>query len=99
MKTNFEKISERRSPHQLAIILLFISIALQFFYGIGTLAETIYLRWIGAEIYESDPDVLKQKKMGKIVLTRTVFAVVGFIIAILTIVVGAFTDDLWYKYL
>ena len=74
--------------------MLFLSIGLQFFYGIGTLAEAILLRSIGGEIYESDPEVIRQKKMGKIVLTRTVFAVMGFIIAILTIVVGAFTDDL-----
>ena len=66
-----DAFSERRSPHQLAIILLFISIALQFLYGIGTLAETIYLKWIGAEIYENDEDEVRNKKMGKVVLTRT----------------------------
>ena len=61
---------------------------------IGTLAESLYLRWFNAEIYKNDEPEEKYQKMNRIVLLRTLFAINGFIIAILTIVIGSFTDGL-----
>ena len=85
----------RRRSHQLAIILLFTSILLQFLYGVGTLAETIIWKWIGAEVYRTDSEEIVKMKLDRVTATKTTFAVIGFIIAILTIIVGTFTDDLW----
>ena len=61
---------------------------------IGTLSENLYLRVFNAEIYMNDPEDVKERKMNKVILLRTTFAVLGFMIAILTIVIGTFVDDM-----
>ena len=65
-----------------------------FIKSLGTLSENLYLEWLGAKIYKTDTEEEKFKKMNKIIFLRTLFAVNGFIIAILTIVIGSFTEDL-----
>lgn len=42
----------------------------------------------------NDSEEEKERKMNKVVLLRTSFAVMGFMIAILTIVIGTFVDDM-----
>ena len=42
----------------------------------------------------NDPEDVKERKMNKVLLLRTSFAVLGFMIAILTIVIGTFVDDM-----
>ena len=42
----------------------------------------------------NDSEEVKERKMNKVVLLRTSFAVMGFMIAILTIVIGTFVDDM-----
>ena len=61
---------------------------------IGTLSENLYLRYFDAEIYANDSEEEKERKMNRVILLRTNFAVCGFMIAILTIVIGTFVDDM-----
>lgn len=42
----------------------------------------------------NDSEEVKERKMNKVIVLRTGFAVMGFMIAILTIVIGTFVDDL-----
>ena len=41
-----------------------------------------------------DSEDEKERKMNRVIFLRTSFAVMGFMIAILTIVIGTFVDDM-----
>ena len=68
-----------------------------FFALSSKLYELKRLQIPNAEIYMNDPEDVKERKMNKVILLRTTFAVLGFMIAILTIVIGTFVDDIDQK--
>lgn len=97
--TECDEFEERSSVEKVPFILLCISISLQLGVGLLQHGEALIFRLTGAEVYEPDiEDEVSQneqneKALKKRLIIRTLTAVAAFIIAILTMIIGAFEES------
>ena len=83
---------ERLMPHKLTLVLLGLSIGLQLIYGAFQMGEAIMFRLCGAENFKHDNSEKKLANSQRRYIIRTITAILAFIIAVLTMIIGALAE-------
>ena len=93
MPPECDKFVERKTVDKVPIVLLIISIVLQLAVGLFHHGEAIFFRLFRAEVYQSYSKEANDRAIKKRMMMRTIAAVLAFVIAVLTMIIGAFQEE------